>query len=423
MRKIIKNSINKISPIGFIIIASSTFPIPQKKSIAIEKNTVPSVENTLPEIPLEISEVPENQKDSDQYSLTLNPSDNRKLSIIPKIQYNLNNFIKTRRNPIATTVLVDVKTGKILAMAQGRHPEKWGATHHTALHPEFPAASLFKTVVAATTFETIDMDYEKPIGLLGSCTEVHPAGRWMQWNVPGKDSQMTISNAYGHSCNSFFAKIAIDMIGLGNIMHMASNMGWNGSSIPSDFQIPSSPINPPNPKTSSAHTVGRFAAGFGYVGISAVHAAWQTLIIASNGIPKPITIFKDQSSNNILKEYDPIISKETSLKIREIMKTTIQQGTASFAFRYGRYKKIREDIGGKTGTLTGQNPSGLTSLFVGIYPIDNPEVVVSSVVLLDDLWVFKAANLAAETFAEYYDYKNQKTPIAKNNNSTTSITR
>lgn len=359
----------------------------------------------LPEIPNNLPSV----LDNPGKLFLKNGPEGGELTIVPEIQGHIENFVQSRGNPIAATVVVDVKTGDILAMVQGQQPERWGGTTHSALHPGFPSASLFKTVVTAAAFEFSDVDSEAPIGLTGGCAHVGATGIWMRKDTSQRADKMTLRRAYGHSCNGFFAKIAINRIGLGSILAMAQRFGWNGSPIPADFKVPVSRMNAPAPESSSVQTVGRFAAGFGLVGISAVHAAWQGLAVANNGMSKPIKIFKNSPLNNLgpmsPQLSDRVIQPETASRIRSVMEATISGGTASHAFRHGPIRKLRDFIGGKTGTLTGHNPEGLTTLFVGMMPLDNPEVVVASVVVLENFWRFKATNLAAESFLAYADYK------------------
>ena len=185
---------------------------------------------------------------------------------------------------------------------------------------------------------------------------------------------------------------------------MAEKFGWNGKPISADFAVLPSPIKVPNPATSSAHRVGKFAAGFGNVGLSVAHAAWQMLAITNQGVPMPLRFFSYKLPENP-KPADRIMSVETSKELLEIMDATILGGTATSAFKKGRYRRLRRDLGGKTGTLTGSHPKGVTTWFAGAYPIDNPEVVVVSVVVLKDLWHIKAANLAAEAILAYHDHK------------------
>lgn len=229
----------------------------------------------------------------------------------------------------------------------------------------------------------------------------------MRNDISGPRHSMSLKRAYGSSCNGFFAKLAVNELGFGPILEFAKKFGWNGSAVATDFLLSPSPIDAPDPMAASAHTVGRFAAGFGNVGLSAVHAAWQALAIANQGKPKSIRIFKD--SENL--DQPAIISPKAAKKLLEISEASVRGGTASSSFRDRRYRKLRSKVGGKTGTLTGYNPKGVTTWFVGSYPLENPEVIVVAVTVLEDLWQFRASTLAAEALLQYQDWKNIQTSL------------
>jgi cell division protein FtsI/penicillin-binding protein 2 len=91
-----------------------------------------------------------------------------------------------------------------------------------------------------------------------------------------------------------------------------------------------------------------------------------------------------------------------------ILDASVLGGTASFAFRRGKYTKLRGLVGGKTGTLTGSSPPGLTTWFAGMAPTDQPEVIVASVVMLEGRWIVKGPSLAAEAFWAYFDQDNME---------------
>lgn len=154
--------------------------------------------------------------------LNLNSPDQRELTIVPELQAGLTAFIAERGAPIAAVIVADAKSGSILAMAEGRSPESWGGTTHSALHAQFPAASLFKTVVTAAAFEIADFNDEKPLGLAGGCGNVEPTGRWLYDTIQGQ-SYMTMKRAFGLSCNSFYAKLAVNVLGLGLVRDFAQN--------------------------------------------------------------------------------------------------------------------------------------------------------------------------------------------------------
>ncbi|RYZ87245.1 MAG: hypothetical protein EOP04_12160, partial [Proteobacteria bacterium] len=354
---------------------------------------------SLPLIPKELPEWSDDEK---------NPTlDGRPVTIIPQLQNQVARFIRNNGNPISALVITEVKTGKILAMVQGQSPDKWKADTHSALHVGFPTASLFKTVTAAAGFEVGQLDPEVTLSMFGGCARVNPRGIWPPVESRRASDGLTLRRAYGHSCNGFFAKLAVNTIGLGPIINMAHKLGWNSTTIASDFLLPPSPLRAPTESASSIHTIGKFAAGFGSVGLSAVHAAWQYQTIANDGLAIPVHLFQDTASPDPAKDGVKAIEKETAEQLRSIMESTVLAGTASNAYRRGRMKLLRNEVGGKTGTLTGSNPQGLTTWFAGMYPIERPEISVSAVVLLENLWKFKASNLAAEGFMAYYDYKLQ----------------
>ena len=217
--------------------------------------------------------------------------------------------------------------------------------------------------------------------------------------------RINLRRAYGSSCNGYFARLAVNEVGLGSILKMSETLGWNDRPIPADFLVPASPIRPPDPATSSAHMVGRFAAGFGYVGLSVAHASWQMMAIANSGYAKPLLLFQGSEADRAPepRPYPRLFSQETAEDLVSIMDATVLGGTATSSFRKRSYRKFRGDIGGKTGTLTGSNPRGVTTWFAGLYPIHDPEIAVVSVVVLKDLWHVKAADLAAEAVKSYID--------------------
>ncbi|MFW7381625.1 MAG: penicillin-binding transpeptidase domain-containing protein [Oligoflexus sp.] len=363
----------------------------------------------LAELPLNFPEWEEGEP------LTINQ---RETTLSPEIQARLDRFIRFRGNPIAAVMLVSVETGEILAMSQGRPPEDWEGKTHTALHSGFPAASLFKTVVSAAAFEIADMNPDEPIGLVGGCARVHARGNWMRFDVKGPRHSLSLKRAYGSSCNGFFAKLAVNEIGFGPILNFSRRFGWTGQQINADFKLTPSPIREPDPKASSVHTIGKFAAGFGYVGISAAHAAWQTLAIANDGIPKPIRLFREGETAWEENREERLVSSKTAQTLLSISDASVLGGTASSAFRQGRYRRLRFDVGGKTGTLTGSYPKGLTTWFAGVYPKKDPEVVVVSVTVLEELWQFRATNLAAEALLSYREWQSQRTSYVKTGSST-----
>jgi penicillin-binding protein A len=322
------------------------------------------------------------------------------------LQLKLQAFIAERGSPISSVVVVDVETGKVLTMAQGRSPDKWGSATHTALYSRFPAASLFKTVVTTAALEMTPTSPDQRFGLPGGCggQDITPTATWM--NDRGSGS-MSLRRAFGNSCNGFFAKLAINQLGIGTITRYAKFFGWE-SQLPIDIEMEPSKMMTPPVANSTTHTVGRFAAGFGHVGISPMHGAWMALMIANKGVAKPLAVLDDPRSPEISFSDTPIYGEDTAERLMDVMRSTVNRGTATHAFTRGRYRSLARQVAGKTGTLTGRTPAGLTSLFIGFYPVSNPKIAVSSVVVLEDRYHFKAPQLAAEAILAWRDLQNRR---------------
>jgi cell division protein FtsI/penicillin-binding protein 2 len=329
-----------------------------------------------------------------------------KTTLDADLQLRLQAFIAERGSPIAGVVVVDVQTGKVLSMAQGRSPNKWGSATHTALYSRFPAASLFKTVVTTAALEMTPTGTDQRFGLPGGCggQDITPTATWM--NDRGSGS-MSLRRAFGHSCNGFFAKLAINQLGIGTITRYAKFFGWE-SPLPIDIDLEPSKMMTPPAANSTTHTVGRFAAGFGHVGISPMHGAWMAAMIANKGVAKPLAVLADDVTPGVTMTDTPIYSPDTANRLMDVMRSTVHGGTATQAFKKGRYRTLLNEVAGKTGTLTGRTPAGLTSLFIGFYPVSNPQIAVSSVVVLEDRYPFKAPQLAAEAILAWKDQQERR---------------
>ncbi len=359
----------------------------------------------LPKLP---TFIPEPDEDG-VIRITTQEGQRRPLTINPTLQKNLTEFIKNHGNHIAAVSVVNPRNGHLLALAQGQRLDEYGKDLHLGLFPKFPAASLFKTVSTTAAIEMANVDADEKIGLVGGCGYVNSRGVWLKDVPPTRRFNMSLRKAYALSCNGYYARLAVNHLGVGIVTDFARGFGWLNH-IDSDFYVPESPINIPRAQGSSIHTIGKFAAGFGMVGISAAHASWMSMIVANGGIVKPLIAFADSNiESNIEKR---IFSDKTGEIVRSISQKTTNGGTASSAFRRRRYRKLRIHVGGKTGTLTGKSPAGLTTWFTGYMPIEKPLVVVSAVIVATDKWYLKGINLGAEALRQWYDLNKEEFDMA-----------
>lgn len=321
-------------------------------------------------------------------------------TLIEDLQNSVSNYIKSKKEPISAVALVDVATGKLLVLAEGRNPKDWGANIPTFVFPGFPAASLFKSITTLAAFDAIGLKPGRFMPLLGGCSKVGARGIWLRSIKKQKKYRMNIERAFAFSCNSFYAKLSVQYVGLELISLYARRFGWGDKKIPADFDIPKSPIHFPTAVSSNIQTVGKFAAGFGLVGASVAHMAWMNLVIASKGLNRDIRLFNHHKIQNFQerKSEEKLIKEKTAEKFLEISRKTVRYGTAHSSFYKRRYRRIRNKVGGKTGTLSTRAPAGQITWFAGFMPYKQPKVVVVTMVLNDQkIWHMRASDLAAET--------------------------
>lgn len=357
----------------------------------------------------------------DRLFLPLGPNGTQVATTInTRLQEHLERFMESNGDPVGAVVVIEARTGKIRALVQGKSPQQWNSNVHTTVNPGFPAASIFKIVSATAAFEVGHLDSDYYLPFVGGCATVGPTGAWMKEISLTRSSGLTMRQAFGHSCNGFFAKLAVSQLGLGTIDTFARKYGWQ-TEIPADFYIPPSPLLTPDLNGASSQTAGMYAAGFGLVGLSPVHAAWLALIAANNGNKIPIQLVAGTDNSKLMAEIPEdqrrIFSASTSAKLKDVMAATLHGGTASSAFRRPKYRNIKEIAGGKTGTLNNHVPQGLATWFVGMMPLDNPEVVVASLVVNSDRWVIKASSLSAEALWAYQQLAGPADSLISANNS------
>ena len=111
------------------------------------------------------------------------------------------------------------------------------------------------------------------------------------------------------------------------------------------------------------------------ISITPMHLASATATIVNSGVKVNPTLIKGKAE----KKNEVIISKETSIKMKSIMRLVVsnKNGTAKKAEAPGYL------IGGKTGTAEKINPSGgyykkeNIVAFTGAFPMNDPQFIIT----------------------------------------------
>ena len=338
----------------------------------------------------------------------------------PLLQEKMISLFAKYKVPYGAFVAISTKTGKVLAMAG--YSEKDGVDQNLALRATYPAASIFKLVTAAAALEKGKVEPDTVINFRGGLYALSP-GNWTD-NPKRDKNKITLADAMGKSCNVAFAKVALRWLDAGDLLRSAESLGFNNT-INFEFPVQQSRIHVENNEKSIAKT----AAGFGDVTLSPLHGAMIASAIANDGrmveprIVEKIFIDGREAYNFGKKEGTAGISPETAEKLRYMMTKTVEKGTARHSFFTQRGKAYLKDIvvGGKTGSLEGDDPQGDYSWFVGMAPLDNPEIAIAALVINRPVWKIKAPFVAREGFLTYFNNKDinntkEKLKVAKKGN-------
>lgn len=331
------------------------------------------------------------------------------LTLVPKLQAACQKNLKTSHALGGSTVVLDPETGRILAMCQVEHPQKMtdsnGSSPTTA---QAPAASLMKIITASAAIEKEHLSPFDSVRFRGGCSVLRNEN-WI--SSPHRDHQyMTFAMAFGSSCNTVFARLALYDAGLSSLKNYAERFFFN-QPIPSDLKIETSQFTLPALEFATAQEVAEAGAGFGATKLSPIHAAMLSAAIQNRGLMMaPFLVENATDTNGKIvyraqnKTLAQVIAPQTASKIQTLMQETVSTGTSRRVFRRRGTRFEIDEIGGKTGTLSDlENRKVLYTWFSGIAPLNSPSsIAIGTVIASLQNWVVRASHVAQTTLAEYF---------------------
>lgn len=329
-----------------------------------------------------------------------------------KVEYSLDTnaqaaverWLKLYRPDYAAVVALDANTGRILALSSGG--QKIHDYGNLALRGTFPAASVFKIVTATAALDLGKADANTIIPFNGGYHTLY------RRNVTSKEEnrwtrRITLREAFAKSVNTVFAKLGIFVLGPPSIAAYADKFHFNK---PIHADVPMEPgrfVLSLDDEWATAEV----ASGFNRdVTLSPLQAAMMAGAIANRGSlmePYLVEALLDKSgtpvyfaSRNTLGE---IMQPDTAYAMRGLMQETITRGTSRSAFRNLKRRKGYQsvEIGGKTGSLSGNNPKGKYDWFVGYASDDDRNIAIAVLTINETLWRVKSSTLA-NLFVEHY---------------------
>lgn len=337
------------------------------------------------------------------------PEDDEKVSIEytldPDLQKSADKLLKTYKPDYGAIVMMDATTGQILVLSSFQRKNEHG--EHLALKGSFPAASIFKIVTATAALDKYNVTPQTAVRFNGGNHTLYKKNV-MSDKVNRWTRAISLKEAFARSINTVFGRLTLERLQPQDLEDYAVRFGFN-TNIQSD--LPFDPGVTEIPKEKNFH-LAELASGFNRVTrMSPIQGAMIAASVAEDGvmrIPYIVENVKD-STGKILFQSEPITAGTTmspmgAAKLQELMEATIRQGTSRKSFRsLIKDKKFKElVIGGKTGSLTGDDPKGKVDWFVGYAMNEKRKIAIAALTVNVDYWTVKSSYLAQNLFRTHF---------------------
>ena len=314
------------------------------------------------------------------------PGKDLRLSIDIRLQNLVYRELKSaylmRNAKAATAVVLDVNTGEVLAVANqpSYNPhnktliEDLSVTRNRAFTDIYEPGSTMKPFTIAAALES---------GRFTPDTVIETGNGWMV--VAGRTVQdlfgygtLTTTGVITKSSNVGTSLIAAE-IGADPIVDVLERFGF-GRAPGTGFPGEQAGVVP-EPGRLGRHATAVLSFGYG-VSATAVHLARAYSIFADEGHRKPVSLLKLSEDEVSALQRDRVISPIIARQVVEMLETVVDRsrGGAVTGARIPFYQ-----VAGKTGTSHVVGSSGYeenlhNSLFVGLAPATQPEIVVVVIV-------------------------------------------
>jgi peptidoglycan glycosyltransferase len=327
------------------------------------------------------------------------------LTLDPALQRVARAQMQKYRMPESGVVVMEVKTGRVLAYASYVND---GEAFDVNVRAEGPAASVFKVITGSALVEKAGLTAESEQCYHGGKSRILPDELV---DDPRRDKWCaTLAIAMGRSLNVVFARLSQKHLTPEDVAQMGGAYGF-GASVPfavaneaSKIEIPQDPIE-----------FARASAGFWHTTLSPLLGASIAQTVANGGVslePRIVAsvfrageqLWKEERDPRVLRRT---IKPETAAQVARMMRETVANGSAFKSFHDARGKPYIPGVAvaGKTGTLTDYKRNRFYTWFVGFAPADAPEVAISALVVNTPDWQIKAPQMAREVLRAYFEKK------------------
>ena len=318
----------------------------------------------------------------------------------------IDNMLRRFKPMYGVVLVVDPKSNEIIA---------WGETKDYKVQNEpdffvkntFPAASLAKTITIAAAMDANRYSLNTPVPMLGASHTLYKRQLRVPENYHG--TTISLADAYAKSANPPLALIGMD-IGAKRLREAARNLGYN-MNFPGGIPGRSS-YTPPDTGYGLAEASCGFTEATTLTPLLAAAQVRSILTKKPLEIPWAENIAPYAPKSRIALDVKKF-NDNTYYGLRMAMIRSITNGTArkQISTRNMARKTLAAlYIGGKTGSLDGQDPHGRYEWFMGFAQSkENPDKAVVVVVMqVHDLQGYRSqpATQVAAMIMNYWAHQN-----------------
>jgi cell division protein FtsI/penicillin-binding protein 2 len=231
---------------------------------------------------------------------------------------------------------------------------------------------------------------------------------WIQ-NINTGNNRISFRLAFAKSCDIAFGKIAGFYVGR-QLLQKYFNKYYFNRKIPFILNLQDSTAKVPS--ASKFYELELTGAGFKNARVTPILAALMSAAVINGGklldpyiIEEVINhkghiVYKHKG----VKVLDNPITPSTAAILKELMVSTVTKGIGRYDFYniYNQYMLPGIITGGKTGTISGNHPTGLYQWFTGFGEAKNKKIAVSALVVEKPVWRIEGGGVSEKIIYSYF---------------------
>lgn len=313
-------------------------------------------------------------------------------------------------------VAMDATTGKILSLISYAEDDKW-VPQNLALRATFPSASVFKVVTAAAAISERKMNAGSIVSFNGRAHTLYRKNIF-QDSTNRWTTHMTLKDAFARSVNAVFGKLGVFIVGPTELKSYAEKFGFNRK-LASDLPVQEGKAS----ITEDPWEIAEAASGFTRLNtMSPLQGALIAAAIANEGkLMEPYIVSSLKNSDGeIVYTGTPtlssvVIEPQAAAEMKILMGETVSSGTSRSAFRGFKKSSLGYvEVGGKTGSLTGNDPEGRYDWFVGYGTSGEHRLAVAALVISKEYWKVKSSYLARRAIEIFFQENLGRKTVSQN---------